>query len=164
MARCLIIGCGCRGLQLAVGLRERGHVVRGTTRDPERITDIEAVGAEGHLGDPDRIGTVFQAFDHVSIAYILLGSAAGPPGLVRALHETRLEMMLSRMLDTTIHGIVYESAGTVDRDLLRAGGDMVRATCAGSRIPYQLLDADPSEHAAWLEAALAAAEVVLMGV
>ena len=155
MARCLIIGCGCRGRQLAAGLRERGHVVRGTTRDPQRIIDIEAVGAEGHLGDPDRIGTIFQAFDHVSIVYILLGSAAGPPGLVRALHETRLEMMLSR--------IVYESAGTVDRDLLRAGGDMVRATCAGSRIPYQLLDADPSEHAAWLETALAA-EVVLMGV
>lgn len=163
MARCLIIGCGCRGRQLASQMRDRGHVVRGTTRNPERIADIEAVGAEGHLGDPDRIGTIFQAFDHVSIAYILLGTAAGPPEIVRSLHETRLEMMLSRMLDTTIHGIIYESAGTVDPDLLRAGGDMVRATCEGSRIPYRLLDADPSDQSAWLDAAIAAADAVLTG-
>ena len=46
MARCLIIGCGCRGQMLARALVERGHAVRGTTRQPERVRDIEAAGAE----------------------------------------------------------------------------------------------------------------------
>jgi H+/Cl- antiporter ClcA len=137
-------------------------VVRGTTRDPARVAEIEAAGAEAVVGDPDRIATIARALDHVTVAYVLLGSATGPAGLVRALHETRLEMLLSKMLDTTIHGIVYEATGSVAPDVLSAGGALVRSVCEGSRIPYLLLDADPSDHAAWVRAAVAAADAVLL--
>jgi uncharacterized protein YbjT (DUF2867 family) len=161
VARCLIIGCGCRGRLLASELRRLGHVVRATTRDPARLPEIEATGAEALLGDPDRIATIARALDHVTVAYVLLGSATGPPEQVRALHETRLEMLLSKMLDTTIHGVVYEAAGSVDSGVLRAGGALVRSVCEGSRIPYRLLKADPSDHGAWVRAAAAAADSVL---
>ena len=77
MARCLIIGCGCRGQMLARALVGQGHAVRGTTRRPERAAEILAAGAEPVVGDPDRLGTLVGALDHVSVAMILLGSARG---------------------------------------------------------------------------------------
>ena len=49
------------------------------------------------------------------------------------------------MLDTTVRGIVYEAAGSVDRALLAAGAELVRERCEDSRIPFALLDADPGD-------------------
>jgi uncharacterized protein YbjT (DUF2867 family) len=155
LARCLIIGCGCRGRSLATALIARGHTVRGTTRDPARAAAIEATGTEAIVGDPDRVGTLAGALEHVTIACILLGSAAGTREGLAALHGSRLDMLLSRMLDSTVRGIVYEAAGSVDGDVLDAGTARVRAVCEDSRIPYALLRADPSDHRAWTAAALA---------
>jgi hypothetical protein len=130
--------------------------VRGTTRDAVRVPEIEAAGGEPFLGDPDRIATIAPAFDHVSVACVLLGSATGAPDSVAALHSTRLEMLLTRMLDTTVRGIVYEVAGSVERQVLDAGARIVVATCSDSRIPFVLLDQDPEDHGAWLDAAVGA--------
>jgi uncharacterized protein YbjT (DUF2867 family) len=156
LARCLIIGCGCRGRSLATALIARGHAVRGTTRDPARAAAIEATGAEAVLGDPDRVGTLSGALEHVTVVCILLGSAAGTHEGLAALHGSRLDMLLSRMLDSTVRAIVYEAAGSVDADVLGAGAARVRAVCEDSRIPYALLRADTSDHAGWTAAALAA--------
>jgi nucleoside-diphosphate-sugar epimerase len=163
LARCLIIGCGCRGRLLAAELIARGHAVRGTTRDPERRAAIEAVGAQALVGDPDVIATLAGALDHVAVACILLGSAAGPPAKLAALHGSRLEMLLTRMVDTTVRGVVYESTGSVDRDVLQAGAARVRARCQDSRIPYVLLDADTRDPVVWRAAAVAAVERALDG-
>ena len=76
---------------------------------------------------------------------MLLGSAVGSAEQLAALHGTRLEMLLTRMLDTTVRGIVYEAAGSVDRALLDAGAALVRERCEDSRIPFALLDADPGD-------------------
>jgi hypothetical protein len=162
LARCLIVGCGCRGLSLAGELRGRGHTVRGTTRDPARRGEIEAAGAEAFVGDPDLVGTLAPALEHVGVACLPLGSATGPPEQLAALHGTRLEMLLERMLDTTVRGVVYECRGTVDADLLRAGAERVRYACRRSLIPYVLLDADPGDHAGWAAAAADAVEVALL--
>jgi uncharacterized protein YbjT (DUF2867 family) len=161
LARCLIIGCGCRGLALAGALRAQGHAVRGTTRDRVRLAGIEAAGAEPFLGDPDRIATIAPAFDHVSVACVLLGSVSGPHVHGVALHGTRLEMLLTKMLDTTVRGIVYEVAGSVEPEVLAAGARIVADACTDSRIPYVLLDQDPSDHDGWLRAALSAVATVL---
>jgi hypothetical protein len=163
LARCLIIGCGCRGRLLAAELIARGHAVRGTTRDPGRCAAIEAVGAQPLVGDPDVIATLGRALDHVTVACILLGSAAGPAEKVAALHGSRLDMLLTRMVDTTVHGVVYEEAGSVDRDVLRGGAARVRARCEDARIPYALLHADPGDPHAWTAAAVAAVERSLDG-
>ena len=144
MARCLIIGCGCRGLELARELIARGNAVRATTRDPARVAEIEAAGAEAVVADPDRIATLIPALEHAGVGCILLGSATGTDEALAALHSSRLEMLLLRMLDTTVRGVVYEASGTVDGSLLAAGGDLVRRFCEDSRIPYALLsDVDP---------------------
>lgn len=161
MARCLIIACGCRGRLLTRALVERGHAVRGTTRDATRRATIELAGAEAVVANPDRVATVAPALERVSVACVLLGSAAGRPDELASLHGSRLEMLVLRMLDTTVRGLVYEANGSVDPAVLVAGAGRVRRLCEPSRIPYALLEADPADHEAWVEAAVAAVDRVL---
>jgi putative NADH-flavin reductase len=154
LARCLIIGCGCRGRSLAGELVARGHAVRGTTRTDANVAAIEAAGAEALVADPDVVGTLARSFEHVSVACVLLGSASGAPAELAALHGTRLDMLLTRMVDTTLRGVVYEASGSVDAAVLARGAALVRDRCEDARIPYALLRADPADHCAWtLEAA-----------
>jgi uncharacterized protein YbjT (DUF2867 family) len=149
MARVLIVGCGCRGQALARALREQGHAVRGTTRGDRREA-IEATGAEVWVGDPDRIATLTGALDGVTVLCWLMGSAHGSPEQLAALHGPRLRMLLERTIDTTVRGLLYESAGSVPAGLLAAGAETVRAACTYSEIPHALLDVAPVDHAAWL--------------
>ena len=137
--------------------------MRGTTRDTARRQAIEAAGAEVFVGDPDVVATVAPALDRVTVACVLLGSAEGPPEALAALHGTRLEMLLTRMVDTTVRGVVYEAAGSVDPALLQAGATRVRERCEDARIPYALLDADPLDVAGWTAAAVAAVRRTLDG-
>jgi hypothetical protein len=160
--RCLIVGCGCRGRALARDLHAGGHAVRGTTRDPAHRAAIEAAGAEAFIGDPDRVGTLAPALEHVGVACVLLGSAAGTREQLAALHGSRLDMLLERTLDTTVRGVVYEAAGSVDPELLRQGAERVRYACERSLIPYVLLSADPSDHTVWLQEAAAAVQRALL--
>jgi hypothetical protein len=136
--------------------------VRGTTRDAGRRGEIEAAGADPFVGDPDMVATLAPALEHVGVACLLFGSATGSPEQLAALHGTRLEMLLERMLDTTVRGVVYECRGTVDSELLHAGAERVRYACERSLIPYVLLDADPGEHSGWPAAAADAVEGALL--
>ena len=163
MARCLIIGCGCRGRALGRELVARGHAVRGTARGETGLAAIEAAGLEPVRGDPDRVATLARSFEHVSIACVLLGSATGTPAELEALHGSRLDMLLTRMLDTTVRGVVYEAAGSVDAAILEAGARLVRDRCEDSRIPYVLLRADSADHRAWTAGAVAAVASALDG-
>jgi len=156
MARVLIVGCGCRGQALARALCDQGHAVRGTTRSEQRRAAIEAAGAEVWVGDPDRIATIHYALADVTILCWLMGLATGPAEQVAALHGSRLSMLLERSIDTTVRGLLYEAAGSVDGELLAAGAETVRAACDYSEIPHALLSADPRDHDAWLAAAVAA--------
>ncbi len=155
------MGCGCRGRLLATELRARGHAVRGTTRTPDSLPRLEAAGIEAWLADPDRVATLAPALDHVSAVCVLLGSARGLPEGIAALHTTRLEMLLTKMIDSTARGIVYECAGSVDRALLRGGAERVRTASARSEIGYALLDSPPEPYEAWAAAAAEAVELVL---
>ena len=159
MARCLIIGCGCRGRALATELVARGHVVRGTTRDEARLAESEAAGADPLLGDPDRVATLKPALDHVSVVCILLGFAAGSAEQLEALHSTRLQMLLHNALDTTVRGVVYEAAGSVDAGVLERGAAIVRHACETSRIPYRLLSG-ALDYTEWERWALDVADAV----
>jgi hypothetical protein len=159
--RDLIIGCGCRGLALAGALRDAGHVVRGTTRDPERTSSLAVAGVEPFVGDPDRVGTLVPALQHVGVVCVLLGSATGEPEQLEALHGPRLEMLLTKLIDTTVRGVVYEATGTVPGPVLGRGAELVRLACERSRIPFALLDADSTDHEGWLSGAVAAVNAAL---
>jgi hypothetical protein len=115
------------------------------------------------IGDPDVVATLARSLEHVGVACVLLGSAVGSPDQLAALHGSRLDMLLTRVVDTTVRGLVYEAAGSVDRQILDAGVALVRARCEDARIPYALLRADPVDHRAWTSAAAAAVHSSLDG-
>ena len=155
--RALIVGGGARGLALAKRLRERGDAARIVTRKPERRGEIEAIGAEYLDGDPDRIGTLRYACENVTILVWALGTAAGDdPEKVRALHGSRLNMMLERTIDTTVRGVVYEAAGPLPAELYASGLREIRRANERNEVPFAVLDADPREPAVWRPAARAA--------
>lgn len=160
MARILIIGCGCRGRILARELGTAGHVVRGTTRDPSRKPEIEATGAQAYVGDPNRVGSLIAALDGVTIMCILLGSATGSPDHLKTLHTNRLEMLLQRTIDTTIHGITYEATGAINQTTLTTGAELVQQKCNLNGIPHKILHPTSNN---WLETSTGAIEALLAG-
>ena len=143
MARVLIVGCGCRGRELAAALVAEGQQVRGTTRAESRLEAIEATGAQAVVADPDRLSTLLPQVEGVSVVCWLA-----------PIYGERLQAFLHRLIDTPVRGFVYEEAGQ---------GAAVRATAAAYRMPVEVVEADPADHATWLAATRAAVERVLSG-
>lgn len=155
MARILIVGCGCRGSSLAAALGE--HAVRGTTRSPKRLPELQKAGIEGVVADPDRLGTLVPALAGVSAVCWLMGSAEGSPEV----HGARLQTLMEHLVDTHVRGVVYEAAGTLDPALLTGGASIVRQASRTWHIPAEIVDTDPAEHEAWLGAMTAAVNRLL---
>ncbi len=161
MARVLIVGCGCRGRALAERLMEDGHLVRGTTRSPERVAAIEASGAEGVVADPDRLATLVPALAEVSAVCWLMGTAGGSSEATAALHGPRLQSMLETVVDTPVRGVVYEAAGTASPELLEEGAAIARSAASTYRMPVRIADRAPADVDGWVAAMRAAVEAVL---
>jgi uncharacterized protein YbjT (DUF2867 family) len=159
LARVLIVGCGCRGLALADALVATGHPVRGTTRDPARVPELQAAGVEPAVGDPYRLATLLPHVANTSAMVWLMGSATGDD--VQALHRTRLQTVLERLVDSPVRGLVYEGAGTVPSPLLREGATAVRKAGLTWQMPNVIVEEHPRNHDHWLAAMLAAVEEVL---
>jgi nucleoside-diphosphate-sugar epimerase len=159
----LIVGCGCRGRELAAALVERGHAVRGTTRDESNHEAIAASGAEPVTADPDRLGTLMPQLDGVSVLCWLMGSAAGDRDALAALHGPRLESLLETLVDTHVRGVVYEAAGSVDAELLEPGAALVRRASDTFRMPAEVVAHDPGDPEGWTRAMAAAVDRVLAG-
>jgi uncharacterized protein YbjT (DUF2867 family) len=147
VARALIVGCGCRGRTLGERLREQGWEVRGTTRGEEAFAAIEAAGIEPALADPEQPSTMLELVGDVTVVYWLLGSAAGDPENVEAIHGSRLERFLERLVETPVRRFVYEAGGSVDPSVLARGASAVEAASRTWRIPVEIVDAD-----AWAQA------------
>jgi hypothetical protein len=128
--------------------------VRGTTRVPTGLDAIEAAGIEAIEADPDRLGTLMTQLAGVTVVCWLLGSAEGEN--VAELHGPRLETLLERLVDTPVRGIVYEAAGTVEASLLSGGAAAVKAAAERWRMPAEVVNADPADHAGWVAAMRAA--------
>jgi hypothetical protein len=159
--RVLLVGGGCRGLALARGLVADRHAVRAVTRSEDHRARIEAAGAECWIGDPDVVGTLRYALESVTILVWALGTAAGSPEQIAALHGPRLEMMLSKTIDTTVRGVVYEAAGSAGPQAFASGVAELRKTCGRNEIPFDVLDADPADADAWAAAARRAVDRLL---
>ena len=135
MARVLIVGCGCRGQELARALVADGHVVRGTTRDRARFEAISAAGAEPLLADPDRVGTLVGALDAVAIVVWLLGRVRDPD-----LHGPRLRALFEKLVDTMVRGVVVETT--------EAGASIAREAAHTWSIPVRVLEEGEPAHPA----------------
>ena len=157
MARVLIVGCGCRGSSLGAALRASGHAVRGTTRSPGRLSELETAGVEGVVADPDRLGTLVPALAGVTVVCWLMGSAADSP----AVHGPRLRSLMEHLVDTPVRGLVYEAAGPADAALLTEGASIVREASHTWHMPVEIVSTDPAAHEDWLEAMAAAVERLL---
>ena len=142
MARALIVGCGCSGRELGALLRDRGWEVRGTSRTRAGIAGIEAAGLEAAVADPDRPATVLELVGDASVVVWLLGAARGERELLEAIHGPRLERLLEKLVDTPVRGFLYESAGSVDRQLLETGAAAVSAAGERWQLPTALLTAE----------------------
>jgi uncharacterized protein YbjT (DUF2867 family) len=156
LARALIVGCGCRGRALGSRLAGDGWAVRGTTRDPERTDAIAAAGIEAAMADPDRPATILDLVGDVTVVHWLLGSARGEAEAIAAIHGSRLERLLEKLVDTPVRGFVYEAAGAVPASELERGAEIVRAAGRTWRIPVQIVEAEPADSGAWVEAMAAA--------
>ena len=164
MARVLIVGGGARGRRLASALVAQGHALRITTRSESRRAAIERCGAECFIGDPDRLATLGASLEHVTVACWMLACASGPPAQLRALHSSRLELFLERMIDTTVRGFVYEAAGaTVPEAVLADGATITLAVTGRNAIPACVLKADPATEESWLADARAAVGALIDG-
>jgi nucleoside-diphosphate-sugar epimerase len=138
LARVLIVGCGCRGRELAAELRSRGHSVRGTTRSESRLPEILAVDADAVIADPNRLATLTPHLDGVTVLCWLMASAEGDG--VEALHNERLEALLETLVDTHVRGVVYEAAGSVAPALLEQGTALVRGASETWRMPAEVVE------------------------
>jgi nucleoside-diphosphate-sugar epimerase len=153
VARALIVGCGCRGRELGAELLARGWQVRGTSRGAG-LAAIEAAGLEASEADPDRPGTVLELCVDAAVVLWLLGSAEGEA--LAAIHGSRLERLLEKLVDTPVRGFVYEATGSAPDADLAAGRSAVAEAGARWSIPVAMLDFDRSGRG-W---AAAAADVV----
>ncbi len=158
MARALIVGCGCRGRELGVALRDNGWVVRGTSRTEAGAELIAAAGIEATVADPDRVASVLDAIEGVTLIFWLLGSAAGEPDSIAALHGPRLERLLEEIVDTPVRAIVYEVTTALDPEHATTAFEALRNAGERWRIPFEVVDADVGRPELWLEGMLAAAK------
>lgn len=136
-----------------------GNPVRGTTRDPARVPELEAAGIEPAVGDPYRLATLMPHVANTSAIVWLMASATGDD--VEALHRTRLQTALERLVDTPVRGMVYEAAGTLPPKLLREGAAAVRKAGLIWQMPNVIVEQHPRDHDEWVAAMVAGVEHVL---
>jgi uncharacterized protein YbjT (DUF2867 family) len=149
MARVLIVGCGCRGRRVGKRLLAEGWAVRGTSRREEGLAAIEETGIEPALADPADPASMLELVGDVAVVEWLLGSAGGEPEELSAIHGSRLDRFLERLVETPVRGFVYEAAGSVDPILLARGREAVEAAADTWRIPVASVFVDPADSSTW---------------
>jgi nucleoside-diphosphate-sugar epimerase len=162
LARALIVGCGCRGRELAAQLASLGWQVRGTSRRADGLDAIGAAGFGSASADPDRPGTVLELCGDVTVVVWLLGDAFGEAETTSAIHGSRLRSLLEKLVDGPVRGFVYEAAGSVDGETLAEGARIVEDVGGRWRIPVTLLG-DDRRAPGWAERTAAAVAGLLTG-
>jgi nucleoside-diphosphate-sugar epimerase len=162
LARALIVGCGCRGRELAGELARSGWQVRGTSRRQDGLEAIGAAGFEPAPADPERPGTVLELCGDVAVVVWLLGVAFGESETTSAIHGSRLRSLLEKLVDSPVRGFAYEATGSVDGETLTEGARLVEEAGERWRIPVTLLGQDRGAPG-WAERTAAAVAGLLTG-
>jgi len=122
---------------------------------------METAGAEAVVADPFRLATLTPLLDGVSVVVWPLASATGTPEQIDAVHTTRLETLLTKLVDSGVRGLVYEATGSVRGDLLRQGAAQVRKSGEWFRMPVEVVEHYPHDHDGWVDAMRAALNRIL---
>jgi hypothetical protein len=151
VARALIVGCGCRGRLVGQRLLAEGWEVRGTSRTKDGFAAMARAGIEPALADPLYPHTVLELVGDVAIVLWLLASAKGSPEELSAIHGSRLERLMERLIETPVRGFVYEMEGTVDPILLEHGSEVLEAAGDTWRVGIACVFVDPGDPHDWAE-------------
>src|SRR5262249_56051179 len=117
------------------GVVGRGGGVGGRRGERSRLDAIEAAGLEPAGADPDRPGTILELCGDVAAVIWLLGSASGSPAALAAIHGSRLERLLEKLVDSPGRGVVYGGAGGVPGQGLSGGRKIVERAGGSLRSP-----------------------------
>jgi hypothetical protein len=128
--RALVVGGNDRALAVARDLVADGHAARLVAEDEAFAAAALDAGAEPWDGTPDRIGSLRYGLDNVTVVLWLLGDR-----VEGELHGSRLEMLLERLIDTTVRGFVYEDG---------PGRELVASKCGYNEIPYAVVPHEPA--------------------
>ena len=112
--------------------------MRGTSRREQGLAAIEAAGIEPALADPERPATLLELVGDVAVVYWLLGSAVGSAENLEAIHGSRLERFLERLVETPVRRFVYGAEGSVDAKILERGAAIVDAAARTWQIPVDI--------------------------
>jgi hypothetical protein len=123
---------------------------------------IGEAGIEAALADPDRPGSVLELCGDVAVVIWLLGSATGNPEATAAIHGSRLESLLEKLVDSPVRGFAYEAAGSLPETTLAEGAQIVERAGERWRIPVKLLTDDRSRPG-WAQGAGRAVAGLLAG-
>lgn len=151
VARALIVGCGCRGRLVGKRLLAEGWEVRGTSRTEDGLAAIREAGIEPALADPLHPHTVLELVGDVAVVLWVFASAKGPPEELSAIHGSRLERLMERLIETPVRGFVYEMKGTIDPILLEHGSEVLEAAGDTWRVGISCVFVDPRDPRDWAE-------------
>ena len=117
-------------------------------------------GIEAAAFDPERAGSILDHVGDVTLVFWLLGTASAEPEVLGAIHGSRLERVLEKLVDTPVRGFVYEAGGNVQREYLERGAGIVREAATRWRMPVEIVAEDPADWEAWTGAMVGAAELL----
>ena len=139
---------------MAAEISSEGNAVRIVTRTEAGRAEIEGVGAECVIGDPNRLGTLRGVLEGVTVACWLMGTATGSPQELRELHVSRLPAFLGQAIDSTMRGFLYEAP-------VPEGARAAQEVAARNAIAAVALTADPHDQDSWIRAARATLSLYL---
>jgi hypothetical protein len=113
------------------------------------------------LADPLRPDTVLELVGDVTIVLWLLASAKGPPEELSAIHGSRLERLMERLIETPVRGFVYEMKGSVNPILLEHGREVIEAAGDTWRVGTSCVFVDPGDPHDWAEVTAGAATTLI---
>lgn len=114
-----ILGCGWLGLPLAISLIGKGHSVRGSTRDTEKLSELQSAGIRSFFLDlsPGLICDDPEGFFDADILVINIPPARRDD--ITEFHKKQIESIINAIEKSRIEKVIFISSTSVYPELNR---------------------------------------------